>query len=75
MALLVLHLPPVQAVQLSSATPAHFRLPAHLAACPCSCNWEWESTNNLALEVLRLLLEGCTTTPEGACWLCFAEAP
>ncbi|KAI7843115.1 hypothetical protein COHA_003286 [Chlorella ohadii] len=29
------------------------------------CNWEWESTNNLALEVLRLLLEGCTTTPEG----------
>jgi len=32
---------------------------------PCSCNREWESTNNLALEVLRLLLEGCTTTPEG----------
>ncbi|PRW60857.1 hypothetical protein C2E21_1097 [Chlorella sorokiniana] len=29
------------------------------------CNWDWEDTNNLALEVLRLLLEGCTTTPEG----------
>lgn len=31
-----------------------------------SCNWDWEGTNNLALEVLRLLLEGCTTAPAGA---------